>query len=143
MEIKEYNDSFKYKEFNLLKPLIIIVVLLLVLIIILFEKKRIITYYSNSMFYFEKKFITFVKLEDLSTFTSNKEILIEGDIYEYEIKEISKETKQEFDQLYKEVKFEIREPTKLLKKENNYYNYNIVLKKESIISYIFKTITEE
>lgn len=143
MEIKAYNKSFKYKEINLLKPIIIVVVLIFILTIIIFKKDRFTIYYRNNMFYLENKFVTFVELKDLPSFTKNEELLIENDIYIYEIVEISKETRQDFDKLYKEVKFDIKDTKELLKKENNYYNYNIILKKESFISYIFRVIMEE
>ena len=141
MELNLYKNNFETKEISLIKYLITISIFIIILIFIVFLNNNFNYYYSGNAFVKENNCINIlVRIEDLEKITKNKKIIIEGTTFTYQVINISDESFENISDFYKSVFLKIDKLPSSINLKNNYVNYKIVTRKNTILNYIIDTV---
>ena len=141
MKIEDFQESFNNKEINLKPYLIIVSVLLCIILVFMLINNRIKDYYIGTSKVKEEKLVTVVRNEDLDYLVNNNKIIIERNMFTYEIDKINEITYN--NSLYNEVIIKVNELDKDLLIDNNVINYKVITDNISIFEYLFKVIKGE
>lgn len=141
MEITEFQKSFKNNEIKLKTYILVVSILLSILLIIIFFNNNLEDYYISKATVKDKKINIVVGIDDLEKITNNKKIKIKNNIFTYKIEKM--EDLLYINDAYKSIYLEVDNLTDEILIENNNFEVKIVINKETIFSYLLKTLKGE
>jgi biopolymer transport protein ExbD len=139
MNLEIFQSSFRNKEINIKPYLQVVSILLSIFVIIISFNFTIEDFYKTKGTVKEEKIKLIVDINDLNKVTNNKEIIIERDIFTYEVINISDLIYN--DNIYKEVTLKIPELKDLI--DNDVLDIEIIINKTNIFNYLIKTLKGE
>ena len=141
MEIEEFQESFKAKEYNLRPYIIVVSILLSIILVIMLVNNKVKSYYISSGTIKDSKLVFLIDNEELYKITSNKKIIIERNMFTYEVFKIDEF--QANNKLYNEVMLIVTDLNSNLLIENNKINFKIITNENSIFEYLLKVVKGE
>lgn len=141
MDIEVFQNSFNNKEINIKPYLFVVSIFIGILVLIIIFNNNIEDYYVNKGIVKDKELTLFVDINDISKVTNNKKIMIERDIFTYEVTKISDLLVD--NNIYKEVNIKVDKLDKKHLLNNNIVDLKIIINKTSILSYLIDTMKGE
>ena len=139
MNLEIFQESFRNKEINIRPYLLVVSILISVFVMIISFNFTIEDFYKTKGTVKDKNIKLIVDINDLNKVTNNSEIIIERDIFTYEIINISDLVYN--DNIYKEVIIKVPELKDLI--ENDVLDVEIIINKTNILNYLIKTLKGE
>lgn len=141
IEFTEINDYLENKEENIFikaywYSLIVGVLLILVVLIASFYKKNL--YYENILLMESNEFVLTISYEDIGLIINNNQIIIGNDSYNYYVREVNI---LDSSNLTYQIRIFINGYSNY--QSNIFYNYKILLRKETILEYLVRVLKGE
>ncbi len=141
MEIKQFQESFKNKEINLKPYLLVVSILLSIIIVIVIVNSKMKDYYIGKSLVKDSSLIILIKNEELNKITTNKKIIIERNMFTYNIVSINELLNDNC--LYNEVTIKVDDLDESLLIDNNVIDYKIITNEITIFEYLLKVLKGE
>lgn len=141
MDIEVFQKSFKNNEIDLKPYLLVVSIFIGILVSIIIFNNNIEDYYVNKGIVKDKELTLFVDINDIDKVTNNKKIIIERDIFTYEVTKISDKLMN--NDIYKEVKIKVDKLDKKHLLDNNVVDLKVIINKTSILEYLLNTMKGE
>ena len=138
MDIRVFNDIFVNKIIDKKKMIIVELFLLTCLLIMIICFNNFYDYYNGKGEITDKNIIsTLVLTDDIDLIKKNKSMKIDNKEHAYKIKNIESENYVSNGYVYKIVNIKVDNYEEL---DNNYVDYQIIRKKDTIINYFINTM---
>ena len=137
MDIRVFNDIFVNKIIDKRKMIFVELFLLISLLTLIIFFNNFYDYYNGAGEIKNNIMSTLILTSDIEILKSNKIMKIEGKEYDYKIKNIESESYISNGYIYKMVNVKINNYKEL---DNNYIDYQIIKKKDTIINYFINTM---
>ena len=135
MDLVSFQRDFRNMEVDIFKYIKVVSILILCLLIIIIKNNKIEDYYFGISKVINNKIEVLIDLDRVNKIKENNKIIIERNTFTYEIEKIDDYLID--NSYYKKV-------TLLLKdnkiKENEIVKYQIIINKETLLEYLFRTI---
>ena len=135
MDLVSFQRDFRNMEVDIFKYIKVVSILILCLLIIIIKNNKIEDYYFGISKVINNKIEVLIDLDRVNKIKENNKIIIERNTFTYEIEKIDDYLID--NNYYKKV-------TLLLKdnkiKENEIVKYQIIINKETLLEYLFRTI---
>ena len=135
MDLVSFQRDFRNMEVDIFKYIKVVSILILCLLIIIIKNNKIEDYYFGISKVINNKIEVLIDLDKVNKIKENNKIIIERNTFTYEIEKIDDYLID--NNYYKKV-------TLLLKdnkiKENEIVKYQIIINKETLLEYLFRTI---
>lgn len=139
MNLEIFQESFRNKEINIKPYLLVVSILISIFVLIISFHFTIEDFYKNKGTVKDKNIKLIMDINDLNKVTNNEEIIIERDIFTYDVINISDLVYN--NNIYKEVTLKVPELTDLI--ENDVLDIEIIINKTNIFNYLIKTLKGE
>ena len=140
MKILDYQELFSNKKIYLWKNLVVVLIFIFIIIFIVMFHNHFCDYYEGyASFDSANRFSTLVHVNDLQKILNSKEIVIEGSTFSDSVDSIDDTDFVYEEEIFKRVYVTI-DSDKYSTIENNYIVYHIILKRDTILNYVIKSI---
>lgn len=141
MDIEVFQNSFNNKVINLKSYLLVVSIFIGILVLVVIFNNNIEDYYVSKGIVKDKELTLLVDIDDIGKVTNNEKIMIERDIFTYEVTKISDLLINS--NIYKEVNIKVDKLDKKHLLNNNVVDLKIMTNKTSILSYLLNTMKGE
>ena len=135
MEINIYEDLFINKNVPINKIYLVVSIFIILIISIVVFFNNYYEYYEGYATYKEQRLVSIVSINKINILKDNTEISIGGTTFTYKIDKID-----DYLEGYKVVYLVVNDYVDV---DNNYIDYKIIIGKDTIVNYFFKTIKGE
>ena len=135
MDLVSFQRDFRNMEVDIFKYIKVVSILILCLLIIIIKNNKIEDYYFGISKVINNKIEVLIDLDRVNKIKENNKIIIERNTFTYEIEKIDDYLID--NNYYKKVTLLLKD-NKL--KENEIVKYQIIINKETLLEYLFRTI---
>ena len=141
MEIQEFQKSFRNREINIRPYIITVAILLSIILVIMIINNRIKDYYVGKALVKDNNLVILINNDELNKITTNKKIIIERNMFTYNIISINEMTY--LNSLYNEVTIKVSDLDESMLINNNSINFKIITEEKTIFEYLLKVVKGE
>ena len=141
MKIETFQKNFQIRDINTKPYLIVVSIFIVIILLIVLLNNKIEDYYICDGKVKDNKLSILVDSSTINKITENKKMIIERNIFTYEVIKINEISNNSF--LYYELILELDKIPTHLFIDNNIINLKIITKTTTIFDYLIKTIKGE